>query len=70
MENKLTAKLFRNKIPHTLKVVHSSRVFVLLVLWKFPLGLNYNAEINNLVGKKKEDVVNLVEGPYINLVLT
>lgn len=54
MENKLTAKLFRNKIPHTLKVVHLSRAFVLLVLCKFLLGLNYDAENNNLVGPKKE----------------
>lgn len=57
VENKLTAKLFRNKIPHTQKAVHSSRPFVLLILCKFPLGLNHNAEIINLVGPKKEDVV-------------
>lgn len=56
MENKLTAKLFRNKIPHTLKT-HSSRAFVLLVLCEFPLGLNYNAEVNNLVGPKKNNVI-------------
>lgn len=57
MENKLTAKLFRNKIPHTPKAMHSSRAFVLLVLCKFPSGLNHNAEINNWMGLKKEGVV-------------